>query len=167
VGQKSYITQEIKNLVGKEETFSSFAELGRATIHRFAVAVGDTNPLFYDEEFAEKTRYGGIIAPPTLIFELNHDIGNRILEDGGNADRSILPPSFTSFLRGRNEYKIYQPVRPIDKITMKRKITEIYEKDGKNGALVFVIVEMKFFNHKKELLGTNRETLIYVPGKMQ
>ena len=165
MGQKSFITQEIKNMVGKEKTFSSPSELGRATIHRFAVAVGDTNPLYYDEEFARKTRYGGIIAPPTLIFELNHDIGDRILEDGGYADRIILPPPFTSFIRGGNEYKICQPVRPVDKITMKRKIAEIYEKEGKTGVLVFVIVEMKFFNHKEEHLGTNRETLIFIPGK--
>ena len=86
MGQKSFITQKIEDMVGKEETFSSPAELGRATIHKFAVAVGDTNPLYYDEEFAKKTRYGGIIAPPTLIFELNHNIGHGILVDGGNAD---------------------------------------------------------------------------------
>ena len=165
MGKESLITPEIRDLVGKEEVFSSPEELGRASINRFAVAVGDPNPLYYDAEFAENTRYGGIIAPPTMIFETNHNIGDEILEDGGYASRIMLPPPLTSFVRGGNEYEIVQSARPDDKITMKRKIAEIHEKEGKAGTLVFVIIEMKFFNQKEELLGINRETLIFMPAK--
>ncbi|MFC2042452.1 MaoC family dehydratase N-terminal domain-containing protein [Chloroflexota bacterium] len=165
MGHESLITPEIKDLIGKEEVFFSLEELGRSTIHRFAVAVGDPNPLYYDEEFAEETQYGGIIAPPTLIFELNHNIGDKILEDGGYASRITLPPPLTSFIRGGNEYDIVQPVRPDDKITMRRRISEIYEKEGKAGTLVFVIIYMEFSNQKEELLGRNRETLIFMPTK--
>ncbi|MFC1929696.1 MaoC family dehydratase N-terminal domain-containing protein [Chloroflexota bacterium] len=165
MGRKSFITLEIRDLVGKEEVFSSPEELGRASIHRFAVAVADPNPLYYDAEFAENTRYGGIIAPPTMIFEMNHNIGDEILEDGGYASRIMLPSPLTRFVRGDNEYDIVQPARPDDKITMKREIVEIYEKEGKAGTLVFVIIEMKFFNQKEELLGINRETLIFMPAK--
>ena len=165
MGRKSFITLEIRDMVGKEEIFSSLEELGRASIHRFAVAVADPNPLYYDEEFAQKTRYRGIVAPPTMIFEMNNNIGDEILEDGGYASRIMLPPPLTSFVRGGNEYEIFQPARPDDEITMKRKIAEIYEKEGKAGTLVFVIVDMKFFNQKEELLGINRETLIFMPTK--
>jgi len=33
-------------------------------IRRFAQAIDDPNPLYYDEEYAKKTIYKGIIAPP-------------------------------------------------------------------------------------------------------
>ncbi|SFS16797.1 Acyl dehydratase [Microbacterium sp. cf046] len=40
----------------------------RLAILRFAEGIGDDNPLWTDEEYAESTSYGGIIAPPSFIF---------------------------------------------------------------------------------------------------
>ena len=165
MGEESFITPEIKALIGKEESFSSTEEIGRATIHRFAVAVGEPNPLYWDEEFAKQTRYGGIVAPPTMIFELNHNTGVELEEDGGYADRITLRPPLTNFVRGGNEYEIFQPVRPTDKVTIKRKISQIYEKKGKTSVLVFVITEFRYINQEGKLLGINRETFIFMPAK--
>ena len=36
-------------------------------IMMFARAVGDPNPVYYDEDAAKKTEAGGIIAPPTFV----------------------------------------------------------------------------------------------------
>lgn len=164
--KESLITPEVKAMVGTEKTFSSPEEVGRATIRRFAIAVGDPNPLYWDEAFAKKTPYGGIIAPPTMVFELVHNLGDEIKEeDGGYSDKILLPPPLTRFVRGGNEYEFFKPVRPTDKITFKRKISQIYEKEGKAGALVFVIIEISYTNQKDELLGINRETFVFMPGK--
>ena len=35
-------------------------------IMMFARSVGDANPIYHDEEYAEKSEMGGIIAPPTF-----------------------------------------------------------------------------------------------------
>ena len=162
--KESLITQEIEAMVGKEEVFSSPEEIGRATIHRFAAAIGDSNPLYLDEEFARNTRHGGIIAPPTMIFELNHNLGGEISEeDGGYLDKITLPAPLTRFIRGGNEYEFFQPARPEDKITLKREVTQVFEKRGKAGPLVFVKIEITYTNQKGELLGINRETLIFMP----
>ena len=40
----------------------------RMAILKFAEGIGDTNPLWCDEEYARKTRYGGIIAPPSFLW---------------------------------------------------------------------------------------------------
>lgn len=40
----------------------------RMAILKFAEGIGDTNPLWYDVEYAVKTRYGGIIAPPSFLW---------------------------------------------------------------------------------------------------
>jgi acyl dehydratase len=38
------------------------------TIAHFAYGIGDTNPLFSDEEYAKGTRWGAQVAPPTFLF---------------------------------------------------------------------------------------------------
>ena len=37
-------------------------------IRHWAYGCGDDNPLYLDEEYARKTRYGGIIAPPSILY---------------------------------------------------------------------------------------------------
>ena len=162
----SAITPEMRNMVGKEHTFSSPEELGRATIHRFARAIGDLNPLYLDEDFAKKSRHRGIIAPPTMIFELTHNIGDEISEeDGGYQDKVTLPAPFSRLIRGGNEYEFCRPPRPTDKITVKRKITKMLEKQGKAGPMILGEVELTYSNHQGQILGKNRETYIFLPEK--
>jgi len=123
--------------------------------------------LFYantelDEEYAEKTKYRGIIAPPTFMFDVIHNPMIQMGEDGRDLSRITLPPPFTRVLRGGNEYEFFQPVRPTDIISSRRKITSIYEKQGKTGKLIFVVYELTYTNHKEEVLGINKETLIFL-----
>jgi len=40
----------------------------RMTILKFTEGIGDPNPLWTDAEYAKKTRYGSIIAPPSFIW---------------------------------------------------------------------------------------------------
>jgi acyl dehydratase len=41
-------------------------------IRHFAMAIADDNPLWVDEEYARKTRWGGIIAPPSFLMSVNN-----------------------------------------------------------------------------------------------
>ena len=52
-----------KEILGKEyEPFEFPIEKGK--IREMAAAAYDDNPIYFDEEYAKKTRFGGIIAPP-------------------------------------------------------------------------------------------------------
>lgn len=44
--------------------------VSKETIKRFVNGIGDINPLWTDEEYAEKTRYGSIIAPPNYLYSV-------------------------------------------------------------------------------------------------
>ncbi|MET0143202.1 MAG: MaoC family dehydratase N-terminal domain-containing protein, partial [Ilumatobacteraceae bacterium] len=37
-------------------------------LRHFAYGYGDDNPLYCDEEYAAKSRWGGLIAPPTFLY---------------------------------------------------------------------------------------------------
>lgn len=45
-------------------------EATRMAILKYADGIGDTNPLWTDAEYAAKTRYGTLVAPPSWIFSV-------------------------------------------------------------------------------------------------
>jgi acyl dehydratase len=45
-------------------------EATRIAIRKFADGIGDANPLWTDADYAAKTRYGTIVAPPAWIFSV-------------------------------------------------------------------------------------------------
>ena len=49
----SYNMEELKSWIGREVTYTAPEELGAASIRYFALALGDENPLFRDEAYAE------------------------------------------------------------------------------------------------------------------
>ena len=157
----SLITPEIRAMVGQEAFFPGTEAVEKGVIKRYCVAVGDLNPLYLDEEYARKTRYGGIIAPPTFVFSVNNKVDAPVGEDGRPLGRVKLPPPLNRIARAGNEYEFGKPARPGDVISARRKITSIFEKEGKAGGLVFVEYEITYTNQRQEVLGINRERLVF------
>ena len=144
------------------ETESGYAapeEVGHASIRKFAQAIGDLNPLYIDRKAAEAGPYGGVVAPPTFVCETTQYYRGDVDEEGGFADRLSLP--FGQVIRGANEYTFHRPLRPDDVITARWRISDIYEREGRTGYLLFVVVDITYKQQHGELLGENRETLIY------
>jgi len=160
MAEKSLITAEIKSMIGQEIDLPSIEAIDKTSIIRYARAISDFNPLYSDEEYAEKTEYGGIIAPPTFIFDVvsaTTDIG----DDGRDLTRIKLP-GFKPAIRAGNEYQLLEPARPGDVVNRKRKIINIYEREGKKvGKIVFVVYDTTYTNQKGGILGISRETLMF------
>ena len=64
-----YVTDEVRKQIGMQSE-ARLVEVERGAIRRFAEAIGDPNPLYNDEAAARKTRFGGMIAPPTFCRSL-------------------------------------------------------------------------------------------------
>jgi acyl dehydratase len=78
-------------------------EATRTAIRKFADGIGDPNPLWRNQDYARKTRYGGIVAPPSWVLSVLSAIqfGWR---------------GIAGFHSG-SEFFFYKPVRAGDKIT--------------------------------------------------
>lgn len=158
--EESLITPEIKAMIGQEVDFPGAEIIEKSSIRRYAQAISDLNPLYLDEEYAKKTEYGGIIAPPTFIFDVSHNIFNEVGEDGRALARVSIPG--LKLARGGNEYQFFQPARPGDVVHQKRKIIDIYERPSKAvGKIMFIIYDIIYTNQEGKLLGINRETLMF------
>ena len=97
-------------------------DVEKGAIIKFAQAIGDTNPIYNDEEAARQSRYGGIVAPPTFF---------RSLHSG--AMKVDVSSPYTANLDGGSEWEYYEPVRPGDRIAVSTKISNIFEQPGTPG----------------------------------
>jgi len=145
------ITEELRNILGVEAEPEVF-EVEKGHIRRLAEAVGDPNPLWQDEACARKSRYGGIIAPPMFLQdEGKNKFADRLME--------MIGPLY-GFLNGGTEIEYYQPMTPGDTITTRAKLADFYEKQGKAGDLLFMVIEVTFTNQRGEPVAKSRNTFI-------
>jgi len=139
-----------KSAIGKT-TRTETMEVEKGHIRRFAQAIGDDNPLYYDEDYARKSRYGGIIAPPTFPTVFGFE-GERVLE-GLKFDRAHL-------LHGEQEYQYFKPIMAGDIISYYTKIIKIDEKQGKTGPMDIITTEMTGHNQRNEKVFAARSTVV-------
>ena len=65
MSSKEIITDEMRSFIGLESDPVTYV-VEKHSIEHFARAIGESNPIYFDEQFA-KDNVGGIIAPPTFI----------------------------------------------------------------------------------------------------
>lgn len=161
MAEETLITPEIEAMRGREEFFPGKEAVDKSTIRRYAQAISDLNPLYLDEDYAKHSEYGGIIAPPTFIFDVSHDIFAEIGQDGRDLSRITIPGM--NAVRGGNEYRFLEPARPGDIVNRTRKIVDIYEKQSKKaGKILFIAYDTTFTNQRGRVLGICRETMMFL-----
>ena len=140
---------ELKDKIGIELA-PVVCEIEKGMLWRFAQAVGDSNPLWQDEEYAARSRYGGVIAPPTLVLTLGFEQIQRILTSS---------PSQT-VLHGSTELECFKPVRPGDVITVSTRIASVRERQSKLGKMVFITFDIGYKNQRQEIIARCRQMAI-------
>jgi acyl dehydratase len=140
-------------------------ETDNTLLKRFAIAVkspNPPNPLYADERYARSTRWGGIIAPPTISggFPWLMPILEKLNPTMGK---------YRTGLNGGNEYEFFEPIRPGDTLTARPKIVGLSEKPRDDGGVMLVIdLEAEFGNQLDVKVLAARQTLlrIYAPDQL-
>lgn len=117
-------------LVGKEYPASVVYEVGREKIREFAMAIGDPNPLYTDENAAKSAGYNDIIAPPTFLTTIGFKFGPTIVLD------PELGLDYSRVVHGEQEFELRRPVVPGDRLVGRPRISGISAK-GKNEFLTY------------------------------
>jgi len=147
--------EDAQSHIGKESPEYTF-EVEKGNIRDFAIAIGDNDPMFYDEDYAENSRFGGIIAPNTFSHALR---GNKIslLKNIPQIGERIPE----KMLHGEHEIEYFKPLRPGDIITFKIRIADIFTREGKrNGAMDVVVMDVSCRNQYKEKVLIYRQTFL-------
>lgn len=121
--------------------------IDRTAILTFAAALGETNPIYWDEAYAKTTPLGDVIAPPTFGISSAHwnpDYGLRGTRKiparkvekaaeskprsggGGGADMSRL-------LHAEQRFEYKKPLQPGMRLSVSSRAGKSWEKEGKRG----------------------------------
>lgn len=144
---KPLLTEEMRQQAIGRETTPLTGEIEKGAIIKFARAIGDDNPFFNDEETAAKGPHGALITPPTFLRtfttvrpELPFDLPLDRLLDGGS------------------DWEYFVPIKAGDKITAVGRITDLTERTGRLGVMVFMTVVVTYTNQNNEVAATQTST---------
>jgi acyl dehydratase len=163
------LPKEVTYYIGKTEV--RIFPVERGAIFRFAEAIEDPNPLYWDDEYARKSRYGSIIAPPGFWGWMPNEPtedepfgtggGSQRFRIRGEVIRALAKAGYTRVMDGGHAYEFYQPVRAGDTLTCCYKIADIVEKKGRRTAkLAFLIQETTYINQHGTGVGKWNQDLI-------
>src|SRR5229473_2369056 len=98
-------------------------EATRDAIYHLALAIGDLSPLYLDEDYAKKTRWGSLIAPPIIVNSMDtlRAVGSAGLPEGLPGVHSIWTGSL---------YEWERPVKLGDKIRADCYLKSLSEKES-------------------------------------
>jgi acyl dehydratase len=111
-------------------------------IQRFAEAIGESNPLHTDLEAARRGPHGGLTAPPSFAVTFRN--GQHFFQH--------VPRFGKQGFDAGKDVEFVAPICPGDAITLSSHVKEIYEKTGRSGSMVFVIVRTTLKNQNGEVV---------------
>jgi acyl dehydratase len=151
----SLITDGLRKLIGMTLDTIVF-KVEEGAIQRYAEAIGDPNPLYNDPDFASKTGYGRLLAPPGFTgWPVKAGrLSERLLESLAKAGA----PS--RLLDGGIEFEFIEPVGAGDVLTATTKIVNMTERETRLGKTMFTTLETTFVNKKGNVALKSRSTFI-------
>src|SRR5271165_3699979 len=143
----------------------------RTGILLFSSALGETNPIYWDDEYAKKTPLGGVIAPPTFAVSSAHWDPNYALRGVRKIPSPPPKPSvvtsgtgdqansggglnLTRILHGEQRFEYHKPVRPGMALTVTQRAGKSWTKEGKKGGT------MRFSESISEFRDENGELVV-------
>lgn len=136
---------ELRTRIGikVEDTLEPWChEATRDNIRHYAHGIGDDNPLWCDPDYAARTRFGGVVAPPSFLFACSRIISGYV---GGL-------PGVHAMWAGA-DWKWHLPIRRNDEITTEAWLKDLIEHSTRfAGRAVQQIYHVKFYNQDKALV---------------
>lgn len=166
--QEIRVSDELKTWLGKEAARHTSPPVSEADIRKCAIAVywPEMPPrLYWDADYAEKTGYGGIVAP---------EVFNPFAWSIGIVSGAFLPDPISpilqragkglNWLNGGNRDEFHAPMRPGDVITSVTSLDDVHTRQGGRFPMLFFTKKYVWTNHRGELVKVSRQTSIGVLG---
>ncbi len=128
-------------------------EVTRNDLRKYAVATGQRQARFIN----------GDEAPLLFLFSLLMPVVplDALLEDGHKPDDALVPElPLKRILAGGSEYQVHGKILAGEVLLFRQTLADMYEKQGSDGPLIFLVFENRFESVTGEPLVTERLTRI-------
>ena len=105
--------------VGRTFEPSAPYEVSRVKIAEFAKAIGETSPLCFDKQAAEKAGYPDVIAPPTFAIVVTSAASGRLISDPD------LGVNYAMIVHGEQQFTHARPLHAGDVVVAQTTIESI------------------------------------------
>jgi len=103
--------------------------VNRRDIKKYAIATNQTQKRYLDGDVAPPLFHSTLFWPVVPLIEMT--------PDGVAIDRFVPTFPLTRAMAGGLHIEYHQPIRPGDELVAVRTLTNVYEKAGRSGALIF------------------------------
>jgi acyl dehydratase len=166
------LPEDVSRFIGNKGASSVF-EVEREAIRRFADSVGDPNPLYWDEDYARKSKHGSIIAPPGFLSapwfagrpRKWAGRGESAPDESAGVRAAIVKAGYGRILDGGIEYEFFKAVKAGDTIESSSVIADITVREGRTGKMAFLVTETTYTNQDGEVVARARSTGIHPEGQ--
>lgn len=117
------------DIVGKTYPDTQPYLIGREKVREFALAIGDSSPVFHDLAAAAELGYADLPAPPTFAFTLTHRAMAAAMFDPD------LGLDYARVVHGAQSFDYRRPLLAGDEVVVRSHIAEVYTR-GRNEYLV-------------------------------
>ena len=147
----SLLSEEVLSHIGRQSE-SRREIVTRRDIRKYAVATDNRQEKYLN----------GDIAPPLFHVHLFWDVVplNELSLDGVSIDALLPRFPLEKAMAGGLDIIYHKPIKPGDWLTSTRTLTNIYEKTGRSGPLIFYEVLMQVRDDNGELVVTEKTTRI-------
>jgi MaoC dehydratase-like protein len=154
-----YITAEVRALIGQQSPWIEACHPVEASeVRRFFQAIMDQHPRYWDEAYASRSRTGGTVAPPAFPVHafrrppnaLDDPLDNRSDPEFDGTGRFMrqglpkVPVPLSGILNGGYEYEFFSYARVGERILARSTYRDIYQRQGKSGPMVLVVIEDEY-----------------------
>jgi uncharacterized protein len=169
--QDELLEEKLSSLIGRPVGSSGVTwgpdPINLPMIRHWASAFEDANPVYTDEAFAARSRFGGIVAPPLMLQTWTMatpqitgiaERGGSPVESEGDSPLSILDKAgYTATLATNSEFEIVRYLRPGDVISAETLFESISpEKTTRMGRGRFVTWVTTYRDQTDEVVGRQR-----------
>jgi acyl dehydratase len=158
--------EELRELIGLEgPRLEALDEVCRPLIRQWCAAMQDGNLLYTDEEYARKSKYGSVIAPPTMLMAWSMNPlwppRESVSSSLGRVMEILDKAGFTQVMIVGSTQKYYRPLFPGDRVSFTHSVDSVSdEKQTGLGRGYFVTSIFTYSNQKGDLIGTQSLTML-------
>jgi acyl dehydratase len=131
-------------------------EVEKGAVRRFAEAIGETNPIYFDEKAARAQGFRGVVAPMGFVMALRSSDG-----------LSQPPVPNRTVLLSEQQIEVLQPICAGDRLLVASRIAEVSQRQGTAGPLEFVVVEDEGRTPEGQVVFRARRSLMVRAGREQ